>query len=112
MPWESIGSVGSGDDTSEDWIQCCADLAITYLKFTCGAPPAGSSLGLMWQDHELGDYPTIGVYSEFEPPWEYISDCEIALEKFDDAVDWSVLASNDEEDEDQEPDSEEAEPET
>jgi hypothetical protein len=36
----------------------------------------------MWQDHDLGSYPTIGVWWEFDPPWDYIRKCEFLLEKF------------------------------
>ncbi len=85
MPWESLGSCGSGDIGLR--------LAILYLAHVCGEPPPGCELDVMWHDHELGNYPTIGVcwdpYVRTEAPWEYISHCEIALSIFDEAVDYS-----------------------
>lgn len=92
MPWESVGDVNTGDSMGDSaWIEFAQDLAIQYVKFVCGDPPAGSELGIMWHDHELGSYPTIGVYSEFSPDFDYIHKCEEALEKFDDAISWSEL---------------------
>ena len=45
----------------------------------------------MWHEHELGEYPSVGVAWDFpqsEPPWGYIRKCEIALSKFDEAIEW------------------------
>ncbi len=92
MPWESIGSVGNGQMPSDrDWILLCNDIAITYLKFTCGSPPEGCQIETMWHAHDLGDYPTIGISFDFHPPWDYIQRCQMALERFDDAVAWSEI---------------------
>lgn len=92
MPWERIGAVGTGQMPHERaWILFCYELALSYLKFKCGEPPLGSSLDVMWTEHDLGEQPSLGVYYEFEPPRQYINRCEQELERFDSAVDWSKL---------------------
>lgn len=95
MPWEYIGSCGSGGSLDDnDWIVHCNELAISYLNFVIGSVPAGCELGIMWQEHELGDYPSIGLhwdYPQIEPPWDIINKCEILIERFDDAVNWSEV---------------------
>lgn len=49
----------------------------------------------MWQEHESGSYPSIGLCWDpgvrTDPPWEYMSQCETALKAFDEAVDWSAI---------------------
>lgn len=92
MPWESIGSVGNGQMPGErDWILFCYDLALSYLRFKCGEPPPGCELEVMWHEHDLGEYPSLGIYSENEPPWQYIHRCEAELERFDNAIDWAKI---------------------
>lgn len=101
MPWESIGTVGNGQMPGErDWILCCYDLALPYLRFKCGEPPPGCQLDVMWHEHDLGEHPSLGVYSESEPPWEYIHRCTAALERFDDAVSWDEIHAGDDFDDD------------
>lgn len=98
MSWEYIGSLTSGnlpDDRA--WILTTLQMGILYLERVCGEPPAGCELGIMWQEHELGDYPSIGLTWDFNetmrmfPPEEYIARCQYALEIFDQAVDWSEI---------------------
>lgn len=97
MPWESIGSVGTGQlPQDRAWILFCYDIAISYLKFSCGNPPAGSKMGVMWHEHELGDYPSLGIYFDYDDPWDYIRRCESALECFDAAVSWSDIQPSEE----------------
>lgn len=92
MPWESIGSVDTGQLPGDrEWIEFCQNLAIQYIKLVCGAPPTDAKLGLMSHDHDLGSYTTIGVYSDYSIPFDYVSDCENALEVFDSAVSWEEL---------------------
>jgi hypothetical protein len=92
MSWESIGSVDTGQlPGDEAWIEFCQKLAIQYIKLVCGEPPDGASLGIMSHDHDLGSYTTIGVYSDYSMPHDYVSDCEIALLVFDSAISWSEL---------------------
>lgn len=92
MSWESIGSVDTGQlPDDEEWIEFCQKLAIQYIKLVCGEPPTGAKLGIMSHDHDLGSYTTIGVYSDYSIPFDYVSDCEGALEVFDSAVAWEDL---------------------
>lgn len=92
MSWESIGSTSSGQmPDDEGWILMSLRLARTFIIFVCGEPPANSKLDVMWHEHDLGSYPSLGVWSEYEHPWDYISSCERALESFDGAVSWTRL---------------------
>ena len=92
MPWENIGDCGSGQlPNDRDWIVHCYEMAVSYLKFILGDPPEGCELGIMWHEHELGDYPSVGVHwdsPQSDAPWEYINKCETLLMKFDEAVNW------------------------
>ncbi len=96
MPWEHIGDCGNGRIPEDhDWIIFCLELGISYLKQVCGDPPNGCKLGVMWDEHELGDYPSIGLHWEGstppDAPWDYIDRCESALRLFDRAVEWSMI---------------------
>ena len=89
MPWENIGSVGNGQmPRDQAWILFCYDLAVSYLEFSCGEPPLGTKIGVMWHEHELGEYPSVGIYFDYDAPWDFIHQCESALERFDSAVSW------------------------
>jgi len=95
MPWENIGSCGSGQlPNDRDWIVQCYELALSYLNFIMGTAPEGCELGIMWHEHELGDYPSVGLHWDFpqsEPPCNFINTCETLLERFGDAVSWSEI---------------------
>jgi hypothetical protein len=95
MPWEDIGDCGDGQVPHEtDWIVCCLEMGIVYLRHVCGEPPEGCDLDIMWHDHELGNYPTIGLLwkdPQTDAPWKYISRCETALDAFNNAVTWSEI---------------------
>lgn len=92
MSWESIGNINTGDlPGDEEWIEFGLDIALRYIKAVCGNPPVGCELAVMWSDHELGAYPSIGIYTDFEAPSDYVSACANALETFDRAVDWEAL---------------------
>lgn len=92
MPWESIGSVDTGQLPGDSaWIDFCQDLAVRYIKFVCGEPAEGFSVGIMMHDHDLGSYPSIGVWSEFSPDFEYVHKCERALDALNEATDWESL---------------------
>ena len=92
MPWENVGSCGSGQLPGDrDWIVLCYELAIYYVSWVLGDPPAGCYLGIMWHEHDYGEYPSLGVrwgHPQSGPPWTSIRKCEIALSKFDEAVEW------------------------
>lgn len=36
-------------------------MAITHIKRTCGDPLPEMELEIIWQEHELGDYPVIAL---------------------------------------------------
>ncbi len=92
MAWENIGSTSTGNMPEDRaWILQSLELAKTYILFVCGAPPDGSQLEVMWHEYELGEYPSLGVWSDYDMPDAYISSCERALEVFDAAVSWKEL---------------------
>lgn len=98
MSWESIGSISTGEMPYEEaWIVFGLNLAKQYVKFVCGEAPPGSKLGIMWHEHELGRYPSLGLWSEDEPPWDYLDACERALDVFDEAAAWHELKEHYEE---------------
>jgi hypothetical protein len=92
MPWESVGSVDTGQmPDDESWILFCLGLAKNYVQFVCGQPPEDSKLEVMWHEHELGDYPSLGVWYDMEEPCEYIAAAEDALDAFNKYVLWLGL---------------------
>lgn len=92
MSWESFASVSTGEMPQEEtWILFALRLARTYVLLVCGSPPEGCDLDVMWHDHELGSYPSLGLWSEWSHPWDYFHKCERALEQFDSAVQWSDI---------------------
>ena len=98
MSWESIGSISTGEmPNDEAWILFGLRLAKKYVELVCGEAPAGSKLGIMWHEYELGSYPSLGVWCDFDEPWTYINACENTLAIFDDAVSWHVLKQHFEE---------------
>lgn len=113
MAWESLGDVGSGQmPDDEPWIMLRHKLAKTYLLHICGSPPDECDLGTFWQDHDLGSYPSFGLYREYDT-WDsdrYFTACEAALEKFNSGIDWNTIKPEFVDDEDEE--TEEGEPES
>jgi hypothetical protein len=98
MPWESIGTVNTGQmPHEEDWILFALGLAKSYVLWVCGPPPEGSSLDVMWHDHELGSYPSLGIWCEWAEASHYYTKAEGALFCFDQAIDWWKLKSHFEE---------------
>ena len=85
MPMEMIGEFGTPGGSSE-WTEAQGKLANRHLKGICGEPPPGMDLEIVWQEHELGQYPVIGLVWE-DPlrgvPWNYIPRCEAALTAFE-----------------------------
>ena len=85
MPVEIIGEFGTPGANSE-WLEAEGELAIRHVKEICGDPPSDMGLEIVWQEHELGNYPTIGLVWD-DPmrgtPWNYISRCEAALTAFE-----------------------------
>jgi len=85
MPVEIIGEFGTPGADSE-WLKAQGQLAIRHLKKVCGDPPLEMELETVWQETEIGNYPTIGLVWD-DPmrgtPWSYISRCEAALTAFE-----------------------------
>jgi hypothetical protein len=85
MPVENIGEFGS-PGAEREWIDAQGKLAIRHLKEICGEPPPEMELEIVWQDHELGQYPVIGLVWD-DPmrgvPWNYISRCEATLAAYE-----------------------------
>ena len=87
MHWECIGSVSTGAMPDDDcWIEFCQELALLYIELVCGDPPPGVEVSIMSNDHDLGSYPSIGLYSEYALPSQYASACEEALRTFDSEI--------------------------
>jgi hypothetical protein len=85
MPTEIIGEFGTPGTTSE-WIEAQGKLAIRHLKKICGDPPPEMESEIVWQEHELGQYPVIGLAWD-DPmrgaPSNYLSSCEAALTAYE-----------------------------
>lgn len=81
MPIEIIGEFGTAG-VEREWVVAECELAIKHLMKVCGEPPPEMELEIHWQEHDLGEYPTIGLTWEDAmrgAPWEYIARCEKAL---------------------------------
>jgi hypothetical protein len=106
MPVEIIGEFGT-PGAELDWLEAEGKLAIQQIKKICGDPPFEMELEIVWQEHELGNYPVICLVWE-DPtrgtPWNYISRCEVALTAYENDGElppgWSMPpVSSDDEDE-------------
>ncbi len=81
MPIEIIGEFGT-TGAEREWIVAECELAIKHLMKVCGEPPPEMELEIQWQEHDLGEYPTIVLIWQDAmrgAPWEYIARCEKAL---------------------------------
>ena len=79
-------------------------MGICYIRHACGEPPAGYELEILWHEHDVGEYATIGITWDGpgDAQWDYIRRAERALARFDEAVSWSELETEPEEDVDEE----------
>jgi hypothetical protein len=104
VPSESIGECGGAQYPDKDWITAELELGICYIRHACGEPPDGYELEILWHEHDAGEYATIGITWEgpADAPWDYMSRAERALSRFDEAVSWSELEPEPEEDTDEE----------
>lgn len=94
VPRESIGQCGCAQYPDRRWITAELELAICSIRHACGEPPPGYELEILWHEHDLGEYATVGITwnGPWEAPWDYISRAEDALARFNQAVAWSDLA--------------------
>jgi hypothetical protein len=90
MGREFIGECGWGKDPSSDNIEM--ELAIKYMKQSCGTPPRGVDVQITSEGYEVGNegdevsYPLISVVWDdgiCEYPDEYIGKCIEAFERFE-----------------------------
>src|SRR5215468_8204544 len=85
MPSEIIGEFGTPGASSE-WIEAEGKLAIKHIVKVRGAPPPEMKLEVIWQEHELGLYPVIGLMWE-DPfrgvPSNSVNRCEAALAAYE-----------------------------
>jgi hypothetical protein len=92
VPWEHVGECGSAQS---DPIEAAREVrrGVRFLRRACGSAPPACKVEVMWHEHDLGEYPTVGVFwgpPATEPPWAYISLCETALERFNSGEDQAV----------------------
>ena len=82
---EIIGEAGTLG-AEREWVNAECEFAIKRLKKVCGEPPPEMELEVQWQEHELGEYPTIVLTREDamrEALWEYIEKCEEVLTEYE-----------------------------
>lgn len=85
MPIEIIGEFGTAG-AEREWIVAECALAIRHLTKVCGEPPPEMELEIQWQEHDLGEYPTIVLTWEDAmrgAPGKYIARCEKALTAYE-----------------------------
>jgi hypothetical protein len=85
MPVEIISEFGTAG-AEREWIVAECLQAIKHLAKVCGEPPPEMELEIQWQEHELGEYPTIVLTwrdAMRGAPWEYIARCEKALAAYE-----------------------------
>jgi hypothetical protein len=85
MPVEIIGEAGTSG-ASREWIDAECQLAIKHLIKVCGELPPEMELEVQWQEHDLGEYPTIVLMWEDAmrgAPWDYIEKCGEALTEYE-----------------------------
>src|SRR5215471_9090679 len=104
MPVGIIGECGT-PGAEREWIAAECELAIKHLKKVCGEPPEEMELEIQWQEHELGEYPTIVLTWDDAmrgAPWNYLSRCEAALAAYENGGElppgWTMPAVRDEDD--------------
>jgi hypothetical protein len=85
MPVEIIGEFGTAG-AEREWIVAECELVIKHLAKICGEPPPEMELEIQWQEHDLGEYPTIVLAWEDAmcgTPCEYIARCQRALSAYE-----------------------------
>lgn len=81
MPVEIIDEFGT-PGAEREWIVAECELAIKHLVKVRGEPPPEIELEIQWQEHDLGEFPTIALVWD-DPmrgaPSNCLSTCEAAL---------------------------------
>jgi len=109
MPVEIVGEFGT-PGASTEWLDAQATLAIKHIKKVCGDPPPEMELQMVLREHELGNYPVIGLVWEDAmrgAPWNYIARCEAALAAYENGGElppgWTMPPVRSEDDDPNEP---------
>ena len=95
MGRENIGSVTGWESGGDrDWAY---EMALSFLAAALGDPPAGVSIDIVSNDHDLGSYPSLAVLWEdgTSEPWDFIRRTEEALTEFDNAIEWHRIRPSD-----------------
>lgn len=96
MPSEVIGTCGNAQWPDREMIVIELEFGIACLRKRCGPEPPGTSLELVWQDHDCGAYATIrlvwGQGSLSDKHWKYIQRCGDTLDKLESYLDWSAFS--------------------
>src|SRR5271165_2314507 len=97
VPRESIGACGCSPSIGS-WAISELELGICYIRQACGEPPEGYELEVIWHEHDLGEYATIGVTWDgpYDAPWDYIQNAQDALNRFDQGVNWAEIVPDEE----------------
>jgi hypothetical protein len=85
MPVEIIGEFGTAG-ADREWLRAQGELAIQHLNQVCGEPPPEMELEIVWQEHDLGNYPVIGLVWEDSmrgTPRDYVARCQTALDAYE-----------------------------
>ena len=86
MALKTLSEFGTAG-AEREWIVAECELAIKHLEKVCGEPPPEMEIEIQWQEHDLGEYPTIVLSWEDAmrgTPWEYIEKCSVALAAYED----------------------------
>ena len=70
------------------------------------SPSCHGKVDVMWHDHDLGSYATVGLRWDAgvrsDAPWDYINWAEQAISRLDDAVDFTPTPGGDDDGEEEE----------
>jgi hypothetical protein len=95
MPSEDVGTCGMAQWPDRDAIDSELEFGIACLRRYCGPEPRGTSLDIVWNDHDSGAYATISlVWAQGElwkQHWDYIERCSAALDELNERVDWDAF---------------------
>lgn len=95
MPQESVGCCGGAQWPDRGRIEFELDLGIAFRRLLCGREPPGTTLEVVWHDHDSGQYAEIGLVWEqgalFDREWHYFARCERAFTELNDCVNWEDL---------------------
>jgi hypothetical protein len=90
-----IGCCGHGQWPDRERIEFELDLDISILRLLCDQEPRGTTLEIIWHEHDSGQYAEICLGWEQgsldDREWEYITRCERALTDLNESVDWAAL---------------------